>query len=88
MLCLFAAIGTCRADLVSEDEVEVGQGVTPKVETDLGAEREGSRTDDGVVQREEEAIKIDGLNVSQVKELREKAEKHQFQVSTQIENIS
>ena len=29
--------------------------------------------------REEEAIQIDGLNVSQMKELRDKAEKHQFQ---------
>jgi len=53
--------------------------VTPKVETDLGAEREGSRTDDGAVKREEEAIKIDGLNVAQIKELRDKAEKFQFQ---------
>lgn len=29
--------------------------------------------------REEEAIKLDGLNVAQMKELRDKAEKHQFQ---------
>ncbi|KAG0718525.1 Endoplasmin [Chionoecetes opilio] len=50
-----------------------------QVEGDLGAEREGSRTDDGVVAREEEAIKLDGLNVAQMKELREKAEKHVFQ---------
>jgi hypothetical protein len=32
-----------------------------------------------VVQREEEAIKLDGLNVAQVKELREKSEKFAFQ---------
>ena len=32
-----------------------------------------------VVQREEEAIKLDGLNVAQVKELREKSEKFTFQ---------
>ena len=31
------------------------------------------------VNREEEAIQLDGLNVAQMKELREKAEKHQFQ---------
>lgn len=49
------------------------------VEQDLGASREGSRTDDEVVPREEEAIKLDGLNVAQMKELREKAEKHEFQ---------
>ncbi|ROT63374.1 heat shock protein 90, partial [Penaeus vannamei] len=49
------------------------------VEADLGAEVEGSRTDDNVVAREEEAIKLDGLNVAQIKEMREKAEKHAFQ---------
>lgn len=38
----------------------------PKVESDIGADKEGSRTDDGVVAREEEAIKLDGLNVAQV----------------------
>ncbi len=32
-----------------------------------------------MVQREEEAIKLDGLNVAQVKELREKSEKFAFQ---------
>lgn len=35
--------------------------------------------DDEVVKREEEAIKLDGLNVAQLKELREKAEKFTFQ---------
>lgn len=60
----------CRA----EEKIE-----EPAVENDLGSSREGSRTDDEVVQREEEAIKIDGLNVAQVKELREKAEKFHFQ---------
>lgn len=35
--------------------------------------------DDEVVKREEEAIKLDGLNVAQMKELREKAEKFTFQ---------
>lgn len=29
--------------------------------------------------REEEAIQLDGLNASQIKELREKSEKHAFQ---------
>ena len=29
--------------------------------------------------REEEAIKLDGLNVAQMKELQEKSEKHTFQ---------
>jgi heat shock protein beta len=39
-----------------------------------------------VVQREEEAIKIDGLNVAQMKELRDKSEKFQFQARIPIEN--
>ena len=41
--------------------------------------REGSRTDDEVVKREEEAIKLDGLSVAEIKEMRSKAEKHEFQ---------
>lgn len=32
-----------------------------------------------VLKREEEAIKLDGLNVAQIKELREKSEKFAFQ---------
>ncbi|XP_035208387.1 endoplasmin-like [Stegodyphus dumicola] len=55
------------------------EGDEPTVDPDIGSSREGSRTDDEVVQREEEAIKIDGLNVAQIKELREKAEKFTFQ---------
>lgn len=35
--------------------------------------------DDEAVKREEEAIKLDGLNVAQIKELREKSEKFTFQ---------
>lgn len=42
------------------------------IELDLGASREGSRTDAEVLQREGEAIQLDGLNPSQVKELRDK----------------
>lgn len=38
-----------------------------------------SVTDDEVVKREEEAIKLDGLNVAQIKEMRDKAEKFTFQ---------
>nr|XP_023673632.1 endoplasmin-like isoform X4 [Paramormyrops kingsleyae] len=49
------------------------------VEEELGKSRDGSRTDDEVVQREEEAIQLDGLNASQIKEIREKSEKHAFQ---------
>ncbi|XP_072026800.1 endoplasmin-like [Amphiura filiformis] len=49
------------------------------VEEDIGKSREGSKTDDEVVEREEEAIKLDGLNVAQMKEIRETGEKHAFQ---------
>ncbi|KAL4624961.1 endoplasmin, partial [Arapaima gigas] len=49
------------------------------VEEDLGKSRDGSRTDDEVVQRSEEAIQLDGLNAAQIKEIREKSEKHVFQ---------
>nr|CAH7713057.1 unnamed protein product [Callosobruchus chinensis] len=67
---LFLLIGCTSADDAEEP-------VT--IDLDLGASREGSRTDDEVVKREEEAIKLDGLNVAQLKELREKAEKFTFQ---------
>lgn len=46
---------------------------------DLGKFAEGSRTDDETIAKEEEAIKLDGLNVAQVKELRDKSEKFAFQ---------
>jgi len=49
------------------------------VEPDLGASKEGSRTDSETVGREEEAIKLDGLSVAEMKLMRESAEKHVFQ---------
>ncbi|XP_060632877.2 endoplasmin [Anolis sagrei] len=57
------------------DEIDVDG----TVEDDLGKSREGSRTDDEVVQREEESIQLDGLNASQIKQIREKSEKFAFQ---------
>ncbi|CAK9826726.1 Hsp90b1 [Anthophora retusa] len=75
---LFLLAGFVRA----EDQVEEDVGT---VENDLGTSREGSRTDDEVIQREEEAIKLDGLNVMQIKELRDKAEKFTFQ--TEVNRI-
>ena len=51
------------------------------VEEDLGASKEGSRTDSETVAREEEAIKLDGMSVAEMKLMRESAEKHVFQVS-------
>lgn len=52
---------------------------SPKVDENIGKAQDGSKTDDEVVQREEEAIKLDGLSVAQMKELRDKSEKHVFQ---------
>ncbi|XP_012217083.1 endoplasmin [Linepithema humile] len=69
---LFLFAGFVRA----EDEIEEDDFT---VEDDLGVSREASRTDHEAVQREEEAIKIDGLSTSQIKELREKSEKFAFQ---------
>jgi len=64
----------CTVSCRAEDEAS-----DPKVEESVGKAKEGSKTDDEVVQREEEAIKLDGLSVAQMKELRDKAEKHTFQ---------
>uniref|UniRef100_A0AAQ4NV75 Endoplasmin n=1 Tax=Gasterosteus aculeatus aculeatus TaxID=481459 RepID=A0AAQ4NV75_GASAC len=70
---LFALVAF--AAVKAEDELDV-DGV---VEEDFGKSRDASRTDDEVVQREEEAIQLDGLNAAQIKEIREKSEKHVFQ---------
>ncbi|CAL1526239.1 unnamed protein product, partial [Lymnaea stagnalis] len=67
--CLLFAVA--RADDDDDDDVTL--------DDDIGKSREGSRTDDEAVQREEEAISLDGLSVAQMKELRDKSEKFQFQ---------
>jgi heat shock protein beta len=67
--CLFFAAVTAADD--DDDDVAL--------EDDYGKSRDASRTDDEVVQREEEAISLDGLSVAQIKELREKSEKFAFQ---------
>ncbi|XP_015186103.1 PREDICTED: endoplasmin [Polistes dominula] len=72
LTALLLLAGFVRAEDTKEDEVATA-------EKDLGASREGSRTDDEVIQRDEERIKLDGLNVAQIKELRAKAEKFTFQ---------
>ena len=57
---------------------DIDEESVPKVDNDIGKSRDGSRTDDEVVQREEEQIKLDGLNVAQLKELRQGAAKQEF----------
>jgi len=79
MLWVFGLV--CLALLMPSGALadEAGDVAPDTVEDNLGAHKDGSRTDDQVVSREEEAIQLDGLNVAQMKELRDKAEKHQFQ---------
>ncbi|KAF7387472.1 hypothetical protein HZH68_013149 [Vespula germanica] len=72
LTALVLLAGFVSADDETEDKIGT-------VEKDLGSSREGSRTDDEVIQRDEERIKLDGLNVAQIKELRAKAEKFTFQ---------
>ncbi|XP_072940819.1 endoplasmin homolog [Epargyreus clarus] len=50
-----------------------------ELDADLGASREGSRTDAEAVLREEEAISPDGLSVAQQREMRERAQNFTFQ---------
>uniref|UniRef100_A0A4W4GXT4 Endoplasmin n=1 Tax=Electrophorus electricus TaxID=8005 RepID=A0A4W4GXT4_ELEEL len=71
LICALLVFASVKAD----DEVDIDG----TIEEDLGKSRDGSRTDDEVVQREEEAIQLDGLNAAQIKEIREKSEKHAFQ---------
>lgn len=70
---LFLAAFTQAADADADTDGDA------TVEEDLGKSRDGSRTDDETTKREEEAIKLDGLSVSQMKEMRDSAEKHTFQ---------
>ena len=72
---LVGSLGVARAE-DEEDTLEVNT-----VDEDLGASKEGSRTDSETLQREEEAIKLDGLSVAEMKLMRESAEKHVFQVN-------
>lgn len=73
VLCLLALTLTpIRAKSEEEDDD------FSVLEDDMGSFREGGRTDDNVIKREEEAIKLDGLSVSEMKQLRDSAEKKVF----------
>merc|ERR1712013_938963 len=58
---LVCSLGVARAE-DEEDTLEVNT-----VEEDLGASKEGSRTDSETVEREEQAIKLDGMSVAEMK---------------------
>ena len=80
MLCVLFLYTVSALCLAEEEKTEETTEAEPaKADEDVGKSRDGSKTDDEVVEREEEAIKLDGLNVAQMKELREKAEKFTFQ---------
>ena len=73
LLCLLALTLTPLRAKAEEEDNDFSV-----LEDDLGAFREGGRTDDNVVKREEEAIKLDGLSISEMKQLRDSAEKKVF----------
>ncbi|KAM3956352.1 heat shock protein 90 Gp93 [Aphomia sociella] len=62
-----------------DDGIGVGSIEEVTLDADLGASREGSRTDAEAVLREEEAISPDGLSVAQQRQLREHAQNYTFQ---------
>ncbi|CAF4924861.1 unnamed protein product [Rotaria sp. Silwood1] len=66
----------CKAD---DDADTTSTAVPPKVDNDIGKHSEASKTDDEVVQKEEEAIKLDGLSAKEFRTLLDASEKHQFQ---------
>lgn len=74
-LLLLAGINEIFAD----DGADTAAEAAETIDSNLGSFKEASRTDSETLQREEEAIKLDGLNVAQLKEIREKAEKFNFQ---------
>ncbi|UJR16093.1 hypothetical protein I4U23_003005 [Adineta vaga] len=67
---------SCKA----EDETETSSSsIPPEVDEDIGKHTDGSKTDDEVVRKEEEAIKLDGLSAKEFRTLVDASEKHQFQ---------
>eukprot|EP00051_Salpingoeca_urceolata_P035572 m.30427 g.30427 ORF g.30427 m.30427 type:complete len:837 (-) comp9433_c0_seq1:60-2570(-) len=65
----------CVSDAAADDTATVDDSA-PKVDEQIVVD---TATDAGTVEREEEAIKYDGLSVDETKKLRESAEKHEFQ---------
>ncbi|CAF0825736.1 unnamed protein product [Rotaria sordida] len=71
---IFLFSNICKAD----DDTD-STSIPPKVNDDIGKHSEASKTDDEVVQKEEEAIKLDGLSAKEFRTLLDASEKHQFQ---------
>ncbi|KAJ3611939.1 hypothetical protein NHX12_020219 [Muraenolepis orangiensis] len=77
---LFGTAGLiCALLALTSVQAEEDLDIDGAVDEDLGKSRDASRTDDEVVHREEEAVHLEGLNAAQIKEIREKSEKHAFQ---------
>ncbi|VDM42346.1 unnamed protein product [Toxocara canis] len=75
LLFFVAAVALLPSGRVeAEDDIE-----EPTVKENIGKAQDASKTDDEVVQREEEAIKLDGMSVAEMKEMRARAEKYEFQ---------
>jgi heat shock protein beta len=66
-----------RALADSDDDAD-DETTMPTVDAKISNGREGSRTDDEVVQREEEQIKLDGISVAEMKQMRQSAKKQEF----------
>ncbi|XP_017083240.1 endoplasmin [Drosophila eugracilis] len=75
----FLLLGLLLLAGVNQIAANEEETATETIDLDLGSFKEGSRTDAETLKREEEAIQLDGLNVAQLKEIREKAEKFTFQ---------
>ncbi|XP_041975931.1 endoplasmin homolog [Aricia agestis] len=73
------AVLLCSGWSSAQESVGVGSVEEVTVDADLGASREGSRTDAEAVLREEEAISPDGLSVAQQRELKARAQNYTFQ---------
>jgi len=74
----FSGRGVSAAEEDEDDDTAPVGGSSYKVDSKINTDA-SSATDASTVAREEQAIKLDGMSVSETKALNEKAEKHQFQ---------
>jgi len=77
--CIFFLLFVTYFMSLSFKRVEATIDRDPTVDTDLKAEKHPLKTDDDVVNREEQALSEDGFSVAELKELTRNAEKHEFQ---------
>jgi len=76
-VAFFATVAFVRAEEDDED-IEFESSDTPKIKPKIVSDTT-TQTDADSLQREELAIKLDGLSVAETKALRENSEKHEFQ---------